>query len=261
MPGTARRGLHHRPRRRASPRSSEHRPDVRLRLLAEQPDRHRRRPPLDAVSRRSQAVAPAHGDRRRGLRRVLAPALPAALTCCPAGPRLVVTRTMSKAFGAGRAARSATWPPTRPWSTRCSWCGCRTTCPSSPRPSALAALAYTDELLGYGRRGSRPSATGSSPSCAAIGLEVTDSDANFVPSATSRTATRSGRRCSTGACWSASNGVPGWLRVTAGTRRGDHAPSWTRVRRSSRSCASQVTHMTETWHRRYGRVDRTTKET
>ena len=53
--------------------------------------------------------------------------------CCPAGERLVVTRTMSQGVRVRRAPGSATWPPTRLWSRRCSWSGCPTTCRCSPR--------------------------------------------------------------------------------------------------------------------------------
>ncbi|GAB4006807.1 hypothetical protein GCM10029992_58760 [Glycomyces albus] len=42
-------------------------------------------------------------------------------------PRLVVTRTLSKAF-AFAGARSGTSRPTPNWSRSCCWCGCRTTC-------------------------------------------------------------------------------------------------------------------------------------
>ena len=51
---------------------------------------------------------------------------PSALTLLPGRPRLIVSRTMSKAFGmAGlRLGYLAADPPS---STRCSWCGCPTT--------------------------------------------------------------------------------------------------------------------------------------
>ncbi|GAB3892192.1 hypothetical protein GCM10027612_39320 [Microbispora bryophytorum subsp. camponoti] len=51
-----------------------------------------------------------------------------ALTLLPGNPRLIVTRTMSKAF-AMAAPGSATSPPTRRWSTPCCWSACPTTCP------------------------------------------------------------------------------------------------------------------------------------
>ncbi len=61
------------------------------------------------------------------------PGTPSALTLLEGRPRLVVSRTMSKAFGMAGCGW-ATSPPTPRSSTRCSWSGCPTTCPASPRP-------------------------------------------------------------------------------------------------------------------------------
>lgn len=47
--------------------------------------------------------------------------------------KLIVTRTMSKAFAFAGDAWATWWPPPH-WSTRCCWYGCRITCRRSPRP-------------------------------------------------------------------------------------------------------------------------------
>lgn len=130
-------------------------------------------------------------------------------------PHLVVSRTMSKAFGAAglRLGYLAADPAVvdavqlvrLPYHLS-----------AVTQATALACLEHTDTLLGYvdrlkaerdrvvlGLRG--------------LGLEVTDSDANFI---------QFGRFADTHAVWRAildrgvlirDNGVPGWLRVTAGT--------------------------------------------
>ena len=95
--------------------------------------------------------------------------------------------------------------------------------------AARAALARADELLGYGRRGRGAAGPARRARSAALGLEVVDSDANFV---------LFGRVRRPGAIWQGlldrgvlvrDVGLPGWLRVTAGHRGRDR-------RRSSRRC-------------------------
>ena len=86
-----------------------------------------------ALYEAAQAARPSHGRRRRGVRRVQRTA-PSLLPLLEGRPHLVVTPHHVQGVRRGRACGSATSPPTRPWSTRCSWCGCRTTCPPSPRP-------------------------------------------------------------------------------------------------------------------------------
>ena len=80
-------------------------------------------------SRRCSTRRPAWSSSTRRTRSSPGRARRSALTLLPGHPRLVVTRTMSKAFGVRRRPASATWRPTRRWSTRCSWCACRTTSP------------------------------------------------------------------------------------------------------------------------------------
>ncbi len=130
-------------------------------------------------------------------------------------PNLVVTRTMSKAFGAAglRLGYLAADPAVvdavqlvrLPYHLS-----------AVTQATALACLEHTDTLLGYvGRlKDERDRLVGA---LRGLGLEVTDSDANFV---------QFGRFADTHAVWRAildhgvlvrDNGVPGWLRVTAGT--------------------------------------------
>ncbi|WP_395296575.1 histidinol-phosphate transaminase [Kitasatospora hibisci] len=130
-------------------------------------------------------------------------------------PNLVVTRTMSKAFGAAglRLGYLAADPAVvdavqlvrLPYHLS-----------AVTQATALACLEHTDTLLGYvGRlKAERDRLV---DALRGLGLEVTDSDANFV---------QFGRFDDTHAVWQAildrgvlvrDNGVPGWLRVTAGT--------------------------------------------
>ncbi|MER5640903.1 histidinol-phosphate transaminase [Kitasatospora sp. NPDC002227] len=130
-------------------------------------------------------------------------------------PNLVVTRTMSKAFGAAGlrlgylAADAAVVDAVQlvrlPYHLS-----------AVTQATALACLEHTDTLLGYVERlkAERDRLVGA---LGALGLEVTDSDANFI---------QFGRFADTHAVWQAildqgvlvrDNGVPGWLRVTAGT--------------------------------------------
>jgi histidinol-phosphate aminotransferase len=130
-------------------------------------------------------------------------------------PHLVLTRTMSKAFGAAglRLGYLAADPAVvdavqlvrLPYHLS-----------SITQATALAALEYTDTLLGYVEQ----LKTGRDRLVAelsAIGYQVTPSDANFV---------QFGRFADSHAAWQAfldrgvlirDNGVPGRLRVTAGT--------------------------------------------
>ncbi|MEU1418476.1 histidinol-phosphate transaminase [Kitasatospora sp. NPDC005751] len=130
-------------------------------------------------------------------------------------PNLVVTRTMSKAFGAAGlrlgylAADAAVVDAVQlvrlPYHLS-----------AVTQATALACLEHTDTLLGYvGRlKAERDRLV---DALRGLGLEVTESDANFV---------QFGRFADTHAVWQAildrgvlvrDNGVPGWLRVTAGT--------------------------------------------
>ena len=130
-------------------------------------------------------------------------------------PLLVVTRTMSKAFGAAglrlgylaadRAVVDAVQLVRLPYHLS-----------AVTQATALACLEHTDTLLGYVERlkAERDRLVGA---LRALGLDVTDSDANFI---------QFGTFADQRAVWRAlldlgvlirDNGVPGQLRVTAGT--------------------------------------------
>lgn len=130
-------------------------------------------------------------------------------------PNLVVTRTMSKAFGAAglRLGYLAADPAVvdavqlvrLPYHLS-----------AVTQATALACLEYTDTLLGYVER-LKSERDRLVDALLGLGLEVTASDSNFI---------QFGRFADTHAVWQAildqgvlvrDNGVPGWLRVTAGT--------------------------------------------
>ncbi|MFI8456253.1 histidinol-phosphate transaminase [Kitasatospora sp. NPDC085464] len=130
-------------------------------------------------------------------------------------PNLVVSRTMSKAFGAAglrlgylaadRAVVDAVQLVRLPYHLS-----------AVTQATALACLEHTDTLLGYVGR-LKEERDRLVDALRGMGLDVTDSDANFV---------QFGRFADTHAVWQAildqgvlvrDNGVPGWLRVTAGT--------------------------------------------
>jgi histidinol-phosphate aminotransferase len=140
---------------------------------------------------------------------------PSLLPLLEGRPLLVVTRTMSKAFGAAglRLGYLAAAPAVvdavqlvrLPYHLS-----------AVTQATALAALEFTDVLLGYVDR-LKAERDRIVTELRAMGLEVTDSDANFV---------QFGRFEDTHAVWQAildqgvlvrDNGVPGRLRVTAGT--------------------------------------------
>jgi histidinol-phosphate aminotransferase len=140
---------------------------------------------------------------------------PSLLPLIEGRPLLVVTRTMSKAFGAAglRLGYLAADPAVvdavqlvrLPYHLS-----------SVTQATALAALEFTDVLLGYVER-LKAERDRIVTELRAMGLEVTDSDANFV---------QFGEFQNTHAVWQAilargvlvrDNGVPGRLRVTAGT--------------------------------------------
>ncbi|MEY9963761.1 histidinol-phosphate aminotransferase [Streptacidiphilus sp. MAP12-16] len=140
---------------------------------------------------------------------------PSLLPLTEGRPLLVVTRTMSKAFGAAglRLGYLAADPAVvdavqlvrLPYHLS-----------SVTQATALAALEFTDTLLGYVDilKAERDRLV---TELRAMGLRVTDSDANFV---------QFGHFDDAHAVWQSildhgvlvrDNGVPGWLRVTAGT--------------------------------------------
>ena len=173
----ARRRVRARRRSRRSPRSREHRARRRVPLLAQQPDRHRARRStvIEAVLRRrarawswSTRRTPSSPDRRAS-----------ASTLLPGRPRLVVTRTMSKAF-AFAAARL----------------GYLAADPAVVDALQLVRLPYhLSALTQAAARARWPTPTSCSPrverdpaqrdrhrraSCAALGLDGGRRDANFV---------------------------------------------------------------------------------
>ena len=140
---------------------------------------------------------------------------PSLLPLIEGRPLLVVTRTMSKAFGAAglRLGYLAADPAVvdavqlvrLPYHLS-----------SVTQATALAALEFTDTLLGYVER-LKAERDRIVAELRGMGLAVTDSDANFV---------QFGEFADSHATWQAildhgvlvrDNGVPGWLRVTAGT--------------------------------------------
>ncbi|MFP3990735.1 histidinol-phosphate transaminase [Streptomyces sp. E11-3] len=140
---------------------------------------------------------------------------PSLLPLLEGRPNLVVSRTMSKAFGAAglRLGYLAADPAVvdavqlvrLPYHLS-----------AVTQATALAALEHTDTLLGYVDQLKKERDRLVSE-LRAMGYEVTDSDANFV---------QFGRFDDSHSAWQQildrgvlvrDNGVPGWLRVTAGT--------------------------------------------
>ena len=109
-------------RRGAGPRAPAGRG---LPLLAEQPDRHRAatRRCVDAVLDEAPGmvvVDEAYAEFAR-------PGTPQRADAAARPPAAGGDPDHEQGVRRSPAAGSATWPPTRPWSTRCSWSGCRTT--------------------------------------------------------------------------------------------------------------------------------------
>ncbi|WP_221360581.1 histidinol-phosphate transaminase [Streptomyces beigongshangae] len=133
-------------------------------------------------------------------------------------PRLVVSRTMSKAFGAAglRLGYLAAHPAVvdavqlvrLPYHLS-----------AVTQATALAALEHTDTLLGYVEQ-LKTERDRLVAGLRALGFEVTESDANFVQFGRFDGAAGSHeawRRILDRGVLVRDNGVPGWLRVTAGT--------------------------------------------
>ncbi|GGU20163.1 histidinol-phosphate aminotransferase [Streptomyces lavendofoliae] len=149
---------------------------------------------------------------------------PSLLSLIEGRPHLVVSRTMSKAFGAAglRLGYLAAHPAVvdavqlvrLPYHLS-----------AVTQATALAALEHTDTLLGYVEQ-LKTERDRLVTELRALGYEVTESDANFV---------QFGRFTGEGAAHAVwrkildrgvlvrDNGVPGWLRVTAGTPRENDA--------------------------------------
>ena len=175
--------------------------------------------PLATVRGGARAWRPGWSSSTRRTRSSPGPACRRALTLLPGHPRLVVTRTMSKAFGmaglrlgylaADPAVVDALQLVRLPYHLS-----------ALTQRVARVALAHAPELLATVRGGEGASGTGSSPALPALGLTAVPSDANFV---------LFGRFADARAAWRAlldrgvlvrDPGLPGWLRVTAGTPAG-----------------------------------------
>ncbi|MFI8916763.1 histidinol-phosphate transaminase [Streptomyces sp. NPDC053513] len=130
-------------------------------------------------------------------------------------PHLVVSRTMSKAFGAAglRLGYLAADPAVvdavqlvrLPYHLS-----------AVTQATALAALEHTDTLLGYVEQ-LKAERDRLVTELRAIGYEVTESDANFVQFGKFPDAHEAWRKILDRGVLVRDNGVPGWLRVTAGT--------------------------------------------
>lgn len=130
-------------------------------------------------------------------------------------PNLVVSRTMSKAFGAAglRLGYLAAHPAVvdavqlvrLPYHLS-----------AVTQATALAALEHTDTLLGYVEQ-LKAERDRLVTELRGIGYEVTDSDANFVQFGKFPDTHATWRRILDRGVLVRDNGVPGWLRVTAGT--------------------------------------------
>ncbi|NBM16289.1 histidinol-phosphate transaminase [Streptomyces sp. GC420] len=140
---------------------------------------------------------------------------PSLLPLIEGRPNLVVSRTMSKAFGAAglRLGYFAADPAVvdavqlvrLPYHLS-----------SVTQATALAALEYTDTLLGYVEQ-LKTERDRLVTELRAIGCEVTESDANFVQFGRFDDAHAAWQRILDQGVLVRDNGVPGWLRVTAGT--------------------------------------------
>jgi histidinol-phosphate aminotransferase len=130
-------------------------------------------------------------------------------------PNLVVSRTMSKAFGAAglRLGYLAAHPAVvdavqlvrLPYHLS-----------AVTQATALAALEHTDTLLGYVEQ-LKAERDRLVVELRALGYDVTESDANFVQFGTFDDAHKMWRKILDRGVLVRDNGVPGWLRVTAGT--------------------------------------------
>jgi histidinol-phosphate aminotransferase len=130
-------------------------------------------------------------------------------------PNLVISRTMSKAFGAAglRLGYLAAHPAVvdavqlvrLPYHLS-----------AVTQATALAALEYTDTLLKYVEQ-LKAERDRLVAELRAIGYEVTESDANFVQFGRFADAHAAWRKILDRGVLVRDNGVPGWLRVSAGT--------------------------------------------
>ena len=222
--GRARAGLHPRPRTAAVAAVRDAPAGRRAAGLAEQPDRHGA-----AAGRRRGGVrggARAWSSSTRRTRSSGAPARPARSTLLPDHPRLVVTRTMSKAFAlAGARLGYLVAAPAVVDAVRLVRLPYHLS--AVTQAVAAAALRPRRRAAGHRRRAARGARRAWSTGCAARGL---DGGRLATPtsccSGRSPTGTRSGRVCSTAAC---SSGRPA---RTAGCGSRVGTPEEIDVRRS-----------------------------
>jgi histidinol-phosphate aminotransferase len=140
---------------------------------------------------------------------------PSLLPLLEGRPHLVVARTMSKAFGAAglRLGYLAADPAVvdavqlvrLPYHLS-----------AITQATALAALEHTDTLLGYVDK-IKAERDRLVDGLRRLGFEVTESDANFVQFGRFENAHAAWQRILDRGVLIRDNGVPGWLRVTAGT--------------------------------------------
>ncbi|UUN26358.1 histidinol-phosphate transaminase [Streptomyces sp. FIT100] len=140
---------------------------------------------------------------------------PSLLPLLEGRPNMVVSRTMSKAFGAAglrlgylaahRAVVDAVQLVRLPYHLS-----------AVTQATALAALEHTDTLLGYVEQ-LKQERDRLVAELRAIGYEVTESDANFVQFGRFEDSHAVWRKILDRGVLVRDNGVPGWLRVTAGT--------------------------------------------
>jgi histidinol-phosphate aminotransferase len=140
---------------------------------------------------------------------------PSLLPLTEGRPNMVVVRTMSKAFGAAglRLGYLAAHPAVvdavqlvrLPYHLS-----------AVTQATALAALEHTDTLLGYVEQ-LKAERDRLVTELRAMGYEVTDSDANFVQFGRFEDSPRAWQDMLDRGVLVRDNGVPGWLRVTAGT--------------------------------------------
>ena len=207
-----RRRLHARPRRPRSRAVARARPDVVFLCSPNNPTGTAL--DLDVVEAVYDA-APGHGRRRRGVRGVLATGRRRS-TLLPGRPRLVVTRTMSKAFALAGARRRL--PRRRPGGGRRAAAGAAAVPPVGAHPGGRAGGAGARRRAArHGRRRSRPQRDRHRGRAARRWASTWSTPTRTsCSSAGSTTRPRSGRRCSTAGVLVRDVGLAG---LAAGHRR------------------------------------------
>ena len=191
------------------------RPRRRLPLLAEQPDRARR----SASTSSPRCTTPPRRPWSSSTRRTPstpAPGTPSAVTLLPGRPRLVVTRTMSKAFAFAGARRRL--PGRGPRRDRRDAPGPAAVPPEQPHPGGRAGRPgprRRPARRGRGHQGpARPARRGHGRARPAARCPATPTSSS---SAASPTSARPGSSCSSAGVLVRDVGLAGHLRITAGT--------------------------------------------